>query len=199
MIRTAVVALLLTSCAHPLPPMPTAAAPPPVADATLVWVGRGDAYRWRAGTWQRDAGYDYEFSVVQRRYRDHWESIKSLHRRHPDYDGRGGPRDQSMFFRMDLAPEGAGVALAIASNLGRGQGHTDREFRDTELELAASQRGRFVPFDRFHLVQHYRYEQGTLDETVTLSDGAAPFMKNEEHAALFAAETFAAPPTTFQP
>lgn len=193
----AVLAASAAACGPTVAAMPTTTVAPAEADLVLVWVGRGEAHRWRDGAWHRDAAYDYEFSVVQRRYPDRWESIKSMHRRHPDYDGKAGPRDQSYFFRIDLAPAPDGVRLAIDSNLGTGAGHTDREFREATLDLASAQRGAFVPYDRLRLTQHYGYQAGKLDETVELTDEGAPFMKNEEHAVLFGTQQFEGAPTQY--
>ena len=199
--KTRILAVLVVAvagaCSPALPPMPTTVAAPDRADLVLVWVGRGEAQRWRDGRWQRDPSYDYEFSVVQRRYPDRWESIKSMHRRHPSYDGKAGARAQRCFFRLGLAPAPDGVALAVASNLGNGTGRTDREFREATLEITPSQRGRFVPYDRFTLTQRYGYAEGRLDEVVELTDAGAPFMRNEEHAVLFGSQQFTEAPTRF--
>ena len=40
--------------------------------------------------------------MTQRRYADRWESVKVQHRRHPDYDGSAGARDQVNFFKTEL-------------------------------------------------------------------------------------------------
>ena len=83
-----------------LPPAATAGAPL----ATLVWVGIGRASVWVDGAWRAAPAHDYEFSVTQRRHADRWESIKVQHRRHPDYDGSAGARDQAHYFRVDYPP-----------------------------------------------------------------------------------------------
>jgi hypothetical protein len=111
----------------------------PEAEVTLVWVGVGETERLTDGRWTRAAAFDYEFTVVQRRYPDHWESVKSLHRRHPEYDGSAGARDQTMFFRVAYAPAAANgqVDSTVEATLGDGRGHADREFRTASLEMRA--------------------------------------------------------------
>lgn len=193
----------LAGCSHNGPPVvPLSAAPSPEAPVTLVWVGAGEAERLEGGAWKRIPAFDYEFSVVQRRYGDHWESVKSLHRRHPDYDGSAGPRDQTMFFRVDYAEPAAdgSVAAKLDASLGVGSGTTDREFRHTTLELRADV-SRFAPFNTYRIDQNYGYATGTLDETVTLDkrekDGKlTPWVRNREKARLFGQRAFDHAPST---
>lgn len=186
--------------APPPPPFPRYAAPPPTPELVLVWVGTGEAERIADdGTWRRTPAYDYEFSVEQRRYRDHWESIKSIRWRHPQYDGAAGPREQTWFFQLGLTPAADHVVAAVHSSLGDGAGTTDREFRAATMTMRANV-SRFAPFDTYRITQRYGYEAGTLDETVELfdHDGAVeePWVRNHEHARLFASQAFPAAPTT---
>lgn len=175
--------------------LPTEAGAPPQPELTLVWVGRGQTERLVDGTWQRAPSFDYEFTVEQRRYADHWESVKHLRRRHPDYDGSAGPREQTMYFRLDLGGvAGDVVPVAIASSLGRGDGHADPDFRTAALRLHADV-PRAAPFDTYRIDQHYDYEHGVLTETVALDEGDAPWVRNHEAAVLFAPHAFAEPPT----
>lgn len=113
----------------------------------------------------------YEFSVEQRRYPTHWESVKLMRRRHQAYDGSAGPREQTLFFRIDYSPSGE---AAIHSTLGAGRGQTDADFRHSTLEISADV-GRFAPFERYRITQRYDYEAGALDEEVSLlrSNGQA--------------------------
>jgi hypothetical protein len=178
--------------------MTLAMAPPAPPLATLVWVGRGTAERLEHGAWRRDPSFDYEFSVEQRRYADHWDSVKTMRRRHPAYDGSAGPRAQVYFFRLAVAPAGAGVTYGVTSTLGAGTGHGDGEFREAVLDIRADV-SRWAPFDRYRITQHYQYEAGHLTEDVELDDGATPWVRNHEEAALFGATAFAAPPTTIVP
>lgn len=49
---------------------------------TIIWNGVSKAYRYENGQWLRAESYDYQFDVVQKRYDNHWKSVKSLHRIH---------------------------------------------------------------------------------------------------------------------
>ena len=185
--------LALASSAKP-GSLPMSETPFPAPKAALVWVGNGTAHVFSAGQWQRVPAQDYEFSVTQRRYAQHWESVKVQHRRHPEYDGSAGQRDQVHYFRVDYpaAPGTASISARLASSLGDGQGQIDGAFRDGTLEFAARGVSMFAPFNHYRISQQYRYEDGTLTEQVELfkrSNGGAadaPFMKFEERATLMA-------------
>ena len=200
--RTALLVLAIAA-AHPACAHHPAAAPaglaltaaPAAPLATLVWVGRGEAERLDAGQWRRVPAFDYAFSVEQRRYADHWESIKTLRRTDPAYDGSAGPRVQTYVFHLAVAPSATGAAYRIHSTLGDGVGQGDRAFRDAVLDLAADV-SRFAPFDRYRITQHYDYEAGALRELVELNDGDRPWIRNHEAATLFAPHRFDGPPTT---
>ena len=171
----------------------------PAPEATLAWVGHGEAERLEGGRWVRIPTFDYEFTVLQHRYQDRWESVKTLRRLHPGYDGSAGPREQVMAFRVDYGPAAAGqVASRITSSLGDGRGTTDPEFRRAVIVLGAEV-SRFAPFDTYRITQDYRYEEGRLVETVELlghgPDGERPWVRNHEEATLFGPRTFPAPPT----
>lgn len=190
---------LLAAPESKLPPL---AAPSPLAPVTLVWVGIGQASVWVDGAWQRAPAHDYEFSVVQRRLDAQWLSIKSQHRRHPDYDGSAGPRDQAHHFRIDFAKAVAATApraFVVESSFGAGSGTIDAPARDAAMEFAARGVSRFAPFNTYRITQHYGYEAGELTETVELLErkgGAdAPFMKIEERATLFAPQRFDGAPS----
>lgn len=175
---------------------PREGAPPP-SDLTLVWVGYGEAEMMVGGAYRRAPQFDYEFTVEQRRFADHWESVKHLRRRHPGYDGSAGPREQTMYFRLDLASVDAegGVPVRITSTLGPGEGRADREFRTATLVFHPDVSS-FAPFDTYRIAQSYGYERGALEETVRLDKGDKPWVRNNERATLFAAQTFTDPPTT---
>ena len=53
----------------------------------------------------------------------------------------------------------------------------------------------FAPFDTYRLAQHYRYEEGRLDETVELlkSKENQLYFRSEEHAELFAPQKLLGP------
>lgn len=190
--------LLLTAislgCAGVRPWVPAAPATEP--ELTLVWLGRGEVERFVEGRWVRAPAFDYDFSVEQRRFASRWESVKSLRRRHPAYDGSAGPRLETWFFQLELgAAARESVPLRVASSLGGGEGSTDRQFRRAGLELLAPVPAA-APFDRYRITQEYRYEDGVLDEVVALDEGAAPWVRSREHATLFSASRFPAAPTT---
>jgi len=157
-----------------------------------VWVGEGTAYRHAGGTWERTPTQDYTFLVRQDRYAARWLSLKVQNRTHPSYDGRAGAADQQHAFAIEIGapgPDGR-LALGLRSTYGDGGGHGDAEFRHAVLEFHAAGVSRFAPYDRFRITQHYRYEEGRLDETVELlklaRDGSErPFAKIEESARLF--------------
>jgi len=192
----ALVFFAVTGCAarDPVPVAAPGATPEPTL--VLVWVGRGEAERLEKGAWVRVPEFDYDFSVEQRRWPDRWESVKSLRRRHPAYDGSAGPRAQTYFFTVTYGaarPNGE-VPMHIESTLGAGDGVTDVEFRRTRLELRADVSS-MAPFDRYRLAQTYAYEAGALEETVALDDGDRPWVRNHERARLFATRSWDGPPT----
>ncbi|WP_257456276.1 hypothetical protein [Archangium lipolyticum] len=193
--------LVLTACASSTTAvLPPSAGNEPRPDLVLVWVGHGEAERLEGGTWKRAPAFDYEFSVEQRRFGDHWESVKHLHRRHPGYDGSAGPRDQTMFFRLDFTPAANGVHATIQSTLGQGQGESDREFREARLEMHP-EISSMAPFNLYRITQHYAYESATLTETVELvkrtGGTETPWVRNQETATLFATHRFDAAPTVW--
>lgn len=103
-----------------------------IEDTYTIYNGVRNAYRYTDGQWQRDETYDYVFDVIQKRYNNEWKSTKSLHRLHPNYDGRAGDRDQSMYFELQYS-KGASDRLLhtdIFSSLGTGVGKSDPEFRE---------------------------------------------------------------------
>ncbi len=170
----------------------------PTAEAVLVWHGRGEAYRMKRGAWQRTPSFDYDFTVVQRRFASTWESTKTVQRRHPAYDGSAGPRAQTYHFALKYAPSGA---FQLKSTLGNGNGHTDASFREASMVVDADI-SRFAPYNRYTIEQHYDYEVGGLSETVTLVKHSAtqdkPWAKVEEVAQLFGPATFPTPPTVLR-
>jgi hypothetical protein len=175
--------------------LPQSRGPAPKPDLVLVWVGVGEAERFEDGAWRRAEPFDYEFTVEQRRFADRWESVKHLVRRHPDYDGSAGPREQTMYFRLALEEPGEKVPVRISSSLGEGRGEADRSFRKASFEIAADVSS-LAPFDTYRIDQQYRYEEGLLTETVSLDEGRSPWVRNQEKARLFAPQSFATPPTT---
>ena len=200
LLATALAAALATSAAAGAAPaasaVPPSATPFPPSRNLLVWVGTGSASVHVDGAWRRAPGHDYEFSVTQRRYGDRWESIKVQHRRHPDYDGSAGARDQVHYFKLELPAAGTGSSLnfGLRSSFGDGSGRIDPEFRAGSMEFDARDISMFAPFNRYRISQQYRYELGELSEVVELfkKKGTAetPFMRFEERASLLAPRRF---------
>lgn len=168
----------------------------PTPALTLVWHGRGEAYRMRSGSWERTPPFDYDFTVVQRRYGQNWQSTKTMQRRHPAYDGSAGPRAQTYHFAINYVDGES--AFAIESTLGNGHGTTDSEFREASMVIPA-EISKYAPFNAYTIDQHYDYAGGELRETVTLvkqnEQRVTPWAKVEERATLFAPTEFASPPT----
>jgi len=170
---------------------------------TIIWKGISKAYRYENGQWLRAENYDYQFNVVQKRYDNHWKSVKSLNRIHPDYDGKAGNRDQTMYFEVAYKNLIDGKVQAIInSSLGNGTGTTDTEFRKSVLTMYVPNASKFMPYNKFRITQNYNYEEGVLTETVELikeKDGKeTPFMKNEETALIFIKSKLDKAPTTFK-
>ncbi len=194
------IALLALGCGSAAPSLPLSETAFDEGTPTLVWVGRGEAERFADGAFHRAPSFDYDFIVVQRRHGDHWESIKEMHRRHPDYDGSAGPRDQTYHFRIVLPAVVAGAGpfpLVVQSTIGDGEGSTDAEFRRSVLTMRANVSS-MAPFDTYRITQEYRYEEAALDEVVELFRSGAtetPWVRNTEHAVLYAVHHFEGPPT----
>lgn len=181
------------------PTLPLSETPWPAPDLTLVWAGVGETYRFEEGTWQRAPSFDYDFEVVQRRYRTHWESSKTMRRRHPEYDGSAGPRAQNHHFTVRYGERrGNQIAFDVASTLGDGSGEASSRFETARMEFPARGAGGFWPFNTYRITQTYNYTDGTLEETVELfkrDDGEeTPWVRVEERAVLFAPSSFEAPP-----
>jgi hypothetical protein len=170
---------------------------------TIIWNGISEAYRYDNGSWIRAENYDYQFNVTQKRYENQWKSIKSMHRTHPDYDGKAGSRDQTMYFEVDYKNLKENKVLSvISSSLGDGVGTADKEFRNSQLIMYVKNPGMFMPYNKFRITQKYDYESGILTETVELlkeKDGKeTPFMKNEEKAYFYLKGKLNQAPTVFK-
>ncbi|MFN7990113.1 MAG: hypothetical protein U0529_21755 [Thermoanaerobaculia bacterium] len=196
--------LLLSGCSLKPADPPYTAERWPEPQATVVWVGWGAAYERAGDGWKRTPENDYELTVVQRRYADRWETLKTLLRRHPDYKGAAGPRSQALWFRVDVgAPEGERVKLHVTSSFGDGEGTTDRDFRTTAVTLRMRGVPGYFPFNRLRITQDLRKEEGLLRERVELykegKDGSeTPFSKIEEEARLFQPVSRGVSPLPFQ-
>ncbi len=169
---------------------------------SIVWVGSGEAYVFKAGKYVRNESNDYSFEVVQRRYANRWKSIKNMHRIHPDYDGKAGEREQTMFFGIDFSKEDEKIISKINSSLGNGTGVSDNEFREQVIQFSIDDISSFAPYNTMRITQHYKYEEGILLETVELfklsNDKETPFAKIEERAVIFRPVTLENAPTKFK-
>lgn len=169
---------------------------------TLLWVGSGESYIFMDGQYQRTPSNDYTFEVVQRRYNNNWKSTKNLHRIHPEYKGKAGPREQHMYFELDFLEKEEKIISQLQSSLGNGQGQSDREFREQTLEFKLDNISSFAPYNTMRITQDYDYENGVLNETVELfklkNQQETPFIKIEETAYMFRPTQFKQAPTTFQ-
>jgi hypothetical protein len=189
--RTVLLALTfaLGACGGGASRLPLVSAPPAEPAASSVFVGRATAFRSLHGVWTRVPGYDYDFTVVERRFPSRWDVVKEIHRRHPDYDGLAGPRDQTLHFEIaaSSASDG-GLDLAVRGTLGSGTGHEDRSGR-LLLELRSASKGWFVPYDSIRIRQDRADADGRLAETVELFSTKRgteiPFMRMEETGQLF--------------
>jgi hypothetical protein len=169
---------------------------------TIIWNGASIAYRMANEKWERAADYDYQFTVMQKRYDNLWKSVKTLHRMHPDYNGKAGDRDQTMYFELKYISRNDSLICDLNSSLGKGSGFTDQEFRNQTIEFKVDGLSKFVPYDHIRITQAYKYEEGVLEETVFLfkkKDGKEiPFMKNEERASFYMKGKPDKAPTTFK-
>jgi hypothetical protein len=169
---------------------------------TILWVGSGESYAYIDGKYQRSESNDYSFEVVQRRYGNSWKSIKNMHRIHPDYDGKAGEREQSMFFAIDFSNQDGEIVSTVHSSLGNGKGVSDNEFREQVIQFQLVGISSLAPYNSMRITQHYQYEQGQLLETVELfklANGTeTPFVKIEEKAVIFRPVNLDGAPTEFQ-
>ena len=136
--------------------------------SSTVLAGHARAWRFTKGAWAEAPAYDYDFLVLERRYEGRWDAVKEIHRRDPRYDGRAGPRDQTIFFTVHTSPAaGGGQDLAVQSTLGSGTGHVDAGGDGFVVEMAAARREMFVPFDTVRIRQRPSRE-GHLEERLRL-------------------------------
>ncbi len=183
-------AAFLAGCSSTRSPLPLTDSPPPVPSSSSVFAGHARAFRFADGIWVAAPDYDYEFLVLERRFSDHWEAVKEIHRRHPKYDGRAGPRDQSIYFLVRKSPAAdGGYDLVVESSLGRGTGHEKTGGAGLLLELSSDQKGWFVPFDTIRILQDRPAVDGRIKETVELlskeKGREVPFMKMEEEGLVY--------------
>lgn len=154
---------------------------------TIIWNGYSKAFVYKNDTWLRAETFDYYFDVIQKRYDMEWKSVKSLHRIHPDYNGKAGKRDQTMYFGVTYKDlQNNIINGTISSSLGDGTVKTDNEYRNSTIDIDLKNANMFMPYNKIRITQKYDYENGKLTETVLLlkvkNGKESPFMKNEEEA-----------------
>jgi hypothetical protein len=200
---TALTAILLTSCSSTKKITIPVDSKVSFEDTyTIIWNGYSKAYVYKDGNWLRAETFDYYFDVIQKRYGKEWKSVKSLHRIHPDYNGKAGQRDQTMYFGLAYTKPDGTIRSAINSSLGNGYGTTDTEFRNAQLEFELKDANAFVPYNKIRIKQNYDYENGKLTEVVELlkvkNGKETPFMKNEEEAYFYIKGKLDKAPTKFE-
>jgi len=183
--------------------IPTSETLPTIEDNySIIWVGSGESYIYVDGNYQRNDSNDYSFEVIQRRYGNQWSSIKNMHRIHPNYDGKAGEREQTLFFRIDFTKRNEKIISKTNSSLGNGTGISDNEFREQLIQFSVDDISPFTPYNTMRITQHYKYEEGVLLEIVELfklSDGKeVPFAKIEERAVIFRPTILDNAPTKFE-
>jgi hypothetical protein len=170
---------------------------------TIIWNGYSKAFVYKNDSWLRAETFDYYFDVIQKRYDKEWKSVKSLHRIHPDYNGKAGERDQTMYFGVDYKNlQGDVVNGLINSSLGNGILKTDIEYRNSTIDIDLKDANMFMPYNKIRITQKYDYENGKLTETVLLlkveNGKETPFMKNEEEAYFYIKGKLDKAPTKFE-
>ncbi len=181
--------LALVACSGGKTPLPLIVGPPPPGLSSTVFAGRAEASRFVKGSWVETPEYDYDFTVLERRFADHWEVVKEIHRRHPRYNGLAGKRDQTLYFEIRTSPAAdGGLDLVTEGSLGSGRGH-ESPGGGLLLEMVSAKKGLFVPFDSVRIRQDRSSAPGRLQETVELfsrKDGREiPFMRMQETGVLY--------------
>jgi hypothetical protein len=170
---------------------------------TIIWNGYSKAFVYKNDSWLRAETFDYYFDVIQKRYDKEWKSVKSLHRIHPDYNGKAGKRDQTMYFGLKYQDMQSNIVNGtINSSLGNGILKTDNEFRNSTIDIDLKDANIFMPYNKIRITQTYDYEKGKLTETVLLlkakNGSETPFMKNEEEAYFYIKGKLDNAPTKFE-
>ena len=187
-----VAALPLVACGAIPTTLPPTDQPTPAALSSTVFAGHARAARFIDGGWVTVPEHDYDFLVLERRFADRWEAVKEIHRRHPRYDGRAGPRDQTLYFEVRTVPAAdGGLDLTVEGTLGAGKGHKAAG-GGLVIELASAEKGWFVPFDTIRIRQSRRTANARLEEVVELfsrRDGREiPFMRMQEEGLVYRPE-----------
>jgi hypothetical protein len=183
-------ALAVGACSSLRTSLPLTDVPPPAALSSTVFAGHARAFRFVNGDWTADPGYDYDLLVIERQFADHWETVKEIHHRSPSYDGRAGPRAQTLYFVVRTSPAAdGGLDLMVEGTLGAGKGHEGAHGSGLVLELAAAKKGWLVPFDTIRIRQIRGTKRGRFEEIVELfsrrEGREIPFMKFEEEGTIY--------------
>ena len=184
------VALPLVACSSLHTSLPLTDASPPATLSSTVFSGYARAFRFADGSWVPVPGYDYDLLAIERRFADRWEAVKEIHHRNPRYDGRAGPRDQTLYFVVRTSPAAdSGLDLTVEGTLGAGKGREEAREGGFVLELAAAEKGWPVPFDTIRIRQVRGAGKGRFEEIVELfsrrEDREIPFMKFEEEGIIY--------------
>jgi hypothetical protein len=184
------IAVAAAGCGSLQTPLPLVDGPAAVPLSSSAFAGHARAFRFEKGAWVAAPSHDYDFIVLERRFADHRDAVKEIHRRHPSYDGWAGPRDQTLYFSIRQSPSAnGGYDLAVTSTLGSGTGHEKPGGAGFLLDLAYAKKGWFVPFDSIRIRQDRSASSGRLRETVELyskRDGReVPYMKFEEEGLIY--------------
>lgn len=155
-----------------------------------AYAGFGKAYFHKDGGWAEAPEYQYEFYVHQRKYEGGWETVKHIHRLHPDYPGLAGERDQTLYFKAAHTRNNEfGYDLDIHGTFGLGKGRADNAFSNITVLFKSESPGLLAPFNTYRLTQRIDPDKGALTETVELlmvnDGGERPFMKFEEQGVMF--------------
>lgn len=175
-------------------------------DLIIIWKGTGKAYRAKNNELIRDKTYDYKFSVEQVRNSNTWNSIKNMHRVHPDYDNKSGPRDQTYFFNINFKKNNNDKIISkIISTFGNGIGTSDNEFRNQTITINLNLNfieKIFYPYNTIRIKQKYLYEKGILQEDVELlmikKSKEKLFMLIKEKALIYTQNKLDKAPTQFK-
>ncbi len=183
-------ALPVGACSSLHTSLPLTDVPPPATLSSTVFAGHALAFRFVHGDWTADPGNDYDLFVIERRFPDRWEVVKEIHRRNSRYDGRAGPRDQTLYFVVRTSPAAdSGLDLTVEGTLGAGKGHEEARSSGLVLELAAAEKGWLVPFDTIRIRQIRGIKRGQFEEIVELfsrrEGREIPFMKFKEEGTVY--------------
>ena len=178
-----VLAFPLAACTFHRPSLPLTDKEPPVTLSSTAFAGYARAFRFADGSWMPVPEFNYEFIVLERRFAGRWEAVKEIHYRHPRYDGRAGPRDQTIYFAVRTSPAAdRGLDLAVEGTLGsKANEVVSRNFLDEHefrrlLEERISSEPKLGPLDyeramrEYYRRASYAYTVPNLDQQIHLAE-----------------------------